>query len=152
MQIGLETYSYRADPSVPDFADDGPVIIFDGVCVLCSWSLQFVLRHDHRQTFRFIVAQSPLGEALYRHYRLDPLVLETVLLMDHGRAYGKLDAFAQVMKHLPLPWRVFALARVIPSLFGDWLYDRIARNRYRIFGRIARCMVPSLDLKDRFLG
>ena len=68
-----EAYSYRADAGVPEFADDKPLIVFDGECVFCSAWVQFVLRHDKAERYRFLAAQSPLGEALYRHYRLDGL-------------------------------------------------------------------------------
>lgn len=152
MRIEIEPYSYRMDLTVPDFPDDQPLIVFDGVCILCSWSVQFVLRHDRRQTFRFVIGQSPLGQSLYRHYRLDPAELETILVIVHGRAYAKLDAFAEVMKHLPLPWPLFAVARVVPQPLADWFYDRVARNRYRTFGRTDQCIVPSPSLKSRILG
>lgn len=147
----LPAYSYRADPAVPPFADDKPVIVFDGVCVLCSSFARFVARHDRARVFRFTAAQSRLGQALFRHYGLDPVDFETNLLLAEGRAYGKLQAFAGIMRRLGGPWRLLALAGKVPPRLGDWLYDRIARNRYRLFGRTETCMMPDASWRDRVI-
>lgn len=145
-------YSYRQDCSVPDFDDTHPILVFDGVCVLCSASFRFVLRHDRRQDFRFVVAQSPLGQALYRHYGLDPLRLDTVLAIADGRLHTRLGAFAAVMRRLPWPWRIFSLSRFLRWPLGDRAYDWVGRNRYRWFGRNKQCMLPSQELRSRFLS
>jgi predicted DCC family thiol-disulfide oxidoreductase YuxK len=88
---GQAPYSYRSDPSVPPFPDDRALLVFDGVCVLCSASARFILKRDHAWRFRFATAQSPLGQALFRHYGLDAQTFETNLLLVEGRAYAKLD-------------------------------------------------------------
>src|SRR6185437_8463309 len=80
-------YEYRADPAVPRFADDRPVIVFDGQCVLSSAFAQFILRKDHRARFRLLAAQSELGDALYRHFGLDAVHYETYVLLQDGKAY-----------------------------------------------------------------
>ncbi|SEH45259.1 Protein of unknown function, DUF393 [Rhizobium tibeticum] len=82
-------YSYRSDVAVPTFADDKPLIVFDGACVFCSAWVQFVLRHDKAKRYRFLAAQSPLGEALYRHYELNERDYETNILIEDGSAYFK---------------------------------------------------------------
>lgn len=145
-------YSFRADPAVPAFPDERPLLVFDGVCVLCSGFARLVLRVDRAQRFRFAAAQSPLGRALFVHYGLDPVEFETNLLIVDGGAFTKMAAFAAVMRLLPWPWPVFALAAAIPRPLADWLYDRIARNRYTLFGRRAACLVPSPENRARFLG
>lgn len=144
-------YSYRDDPQVPVFADDKPLIVFDGVCVLCSGFARFVVNHDPGGRFRLTTAQSPLGQALYRHFDLDPLDFETNLLIADGRASTKLDAFAGIMDRLGGRWRLAKLARITPRPIGNWLYDRIARNRYQLFGRTETCMVPPSDWAERVL-
>ena len=88
---GKAPYSYRSDPSVPPFPDDSALLVFDGVCVLCSATARFILKRDRAQRFRFATAQSPLGQALFRHYGLDAQTFETNLVLFEGRAYGKLD-------------------------------------------------------------
>ena len=80
-------YEYRADPAVPRFADDHPVIVFDGKCVLCSSFAQFILQQDRHARFRLLAAQSELGSALYRHFGLDPVKYETYVLLQDGKAY-----------------------------------------------------------------
>ena len=84
-------YSYRQDADVPDFADDRPLIVFDGECVFCSAWVQFALKHDKAERYRFLAAQTPLGEALYRHYGLDDRDYETNILIEDGRAFFKSD-------------------------------------------------------------
>ena len=144
--------SYRDDHAVPDFDDSHPLIVYDGVCVLCSRFVRFVIRRDRDARFRFTAAQSPLGQALYRHYGLDPVEFETNLLIADGRMHAKMNAFAGVMARLPWPWRALAAARLLPGPVGRWLYDRIAKNRYRLFGRLDACMVPDADVRARFIG
>jgi predicted DCC family thiol-disulfide oxidoreductase YuxK len=147
-----EPYGYRADPQVPAFTDDHPIIVFDGVCIFCSGFIKFVVRHDKRETFRFVIAQSALGQALYRHYGLDTREFETNLVIIDGRLHTKLDAFVQVLKRPRMPLPLFAVLQVLPRFVGDRLYDVIARNRYRLFGRTNDCMVPPPRLHARFLA
>src|SRR6476620_2202044 len=135
-------YSYRTDPSVPPFPDDGALLVFDGVCVLCSGSAKFLLERDHAKRFRFTTAQSPLGQALLRHYGLDAQTFETNLVLFEGRAYGKLYTVVLAGQLLGGVWRALALLHVLPRPLGDWLYDRVAQNRYGLFGRTDACMMP----------
>lgn len=152
MKIESAPYSYRADSFVSAFDDSAPLIVFDGVCVLCSGFVRFVLRHDRRKRFRFTLAQGALGQSLYRHYRLDPVEFETNLVIRDGVVYTKLAALAAVLDELGGIWKPLVLIRFIPQPLSDWLYDRIAKNRYRVFGRTEYCMVPSADIRDRFIG
>ena len=104
MKLSDRAYSYRDDPVVPDFPDD-PLIVFDGVCVLCSRFARFVIEHDPDGLFCLTTAQSGVGQALYRHYGLDPIEYETNIVIADGVAWGALDAAAQVMARLGRPWR-----------------------------------------------
>src|SRR5688500_1824381 len=83
-------YSYHGDPAVPAFPDDKALVVFDGVCVLCSGFARFILKRDRDFAFRLATAQSPLGQALFRHYGLDAREFETNLVLADGLAYGKL--------------------------------------------------------------
>lgn len=147
-----DEFSYRADASVPAFPDDHPLIVFDGVCVLCSGFVKFVLRHDSQEKFLFATAQGPLGQALFRHYGLHTADFETNLVIIDGMAYGKLASFAAVMGTLSWPWSLLRAVRVFPRAMADWLYDRVARNRYRLFGKTESCMLPPPNWRERFLG
>jgi predicted DCC family thiol-disulfide oxidoreductase YuxK len=144
-------YSYRSDPRVPPFPDDRALLIFDGVCVLCSATARFILKRDHDGRFRFATAQSKLGQALFRHYGLDAQTFETNLLLVEGRAYGKLDSVILAGTQLGGVWRALAVLRVLPRSVADWLYDCVARNRYRLFGRTEHCMMPPPESRDRFI-
>src|SRR5262245_1326744 len=97
-------FSYRDAPAVPPFAADKPVIIFDGLCVMCSGAAQFVLRHDEAGTFRMLAAQSPLGQALYAHYGLDPTNYESMILIADGVASFQSDAVIRIARRLGFPW------------------------------------------------
>ena len=147
-----EAYSYRADAGVPEFADDKPLIVFDGECVFCSAWVQFVLRHDKAERYRFLAAQSPLGEALYRHYRLDGRDYETNILIEDGRAHFKSRGTLRMVEALGFPWSLVGVLRLLPRGLADKLYEFVARNRLRIAGRRATCFVPSPDQRRRFLG
>jgi predicted DCC family thiol-disulfide oxidoreductase YuxK len=145
-------YGYRDDPAVPKFADDRPVIIFDGHCVLCSRSAQFVLRHDGRGVHRLLAAQTPLGHALYVHYGLDPRDYESMILIADGVAWLKSEAVIRIAEGLGLPWSLAAIARVLPRAWRDRLYGSLARNRFRVFGRRDTCYLPDPRDADRFLA
>ncbi|MGP0088572.1 MAG: thiol-disulfide oxidoreductase DCC family protein [Xanthobacteraceae bacterium] len=145
-------YSYRADPRVPKFPDDHPIIIFDGVCVLCSGSATFVLRRDAQQRFRLLTAQSALGHALYVHYGLDPDDYESMILIADGIAYFKSEAGIRIAESLGPPWSLAAAFRILPRRLRDRLYGAIARNRYRLFGKRQRCYLASEADRGRFLA
>jgi predicted DCC family thiol-disulfide oxidoreductase YuxK len=147
-------YSYRSDPNVPAFPDERPVIVYDGVCVLCSRSMRIIARGDRDGRFRFMSAQSLTGQALFRHYRLDVHDFETVLLIDNGRAYGKIDMISRVATRLGgiyRPLSVLAVMRLLPGRVQDWCYDLIARNRYAWFGRTDVCMLPDEGWRARVI-
>jgi len=106
------------------------VIVFDAVCVLCSGFARFMARHDTRVGFRFVDARSETGRALYLHYRLDPDVMETNIVIFKGRAHTKMASFTCAMKSLGWPFKALAVLDLLPRRVADWLYDRIAFNRY----------------------
>ncbi len=128
------------------------VIVFDGDCVLCSGFMRFVLRHDRAGAFHFVVAQSPLGEALYDHYGLKARDYETNLVILDGRLHTDLDALAAVLAGIGGAWRAGAALAWLPGRLKRFLYNRVARNRYAMFGRRDACFLPGPDLKARFLG
>lgn len=145
-------HSYRDDPAVPAFPDDKPLIVFDGACVLCSGFVRFVLRHDTAGQFHFLAAQSDLATAIYRHYGLSTDVWETNLLLAEGRLYTRSAAGIAITARFGGFWSVMRVLLLIPRPIRDWVYDRIARNRYRWFGRQDLCMIPEPMLADRFLA
>ncbi|WP_026612866.1 thiol-disulfide oxidoreductase DCC family protein [Ensifer aridi] len=151
MSASRSAYSYLDDPAVPPFADDHPLIVFDGECIFCSGWVQFVLAHDRHGRYRFLAAQSPLGLALYLHYGLDTTEFESNILIENGVAWFKSDASIRTLSGLGLPWSLAALLRVMPRHFRDPIYDLVAKNRYRIAGRRQTCYVPTSEERGRFI-
>jgi predicted DCC family thiol-disulfide oxidoreductase YuxK len=147
-----EPYSYRHDPAVPGFPDDRPIVIFDGYCAMCSGFARFVLHHDRRGVFRLVAAQSPLGRALYFHYGLDPVDFATNILLADGVAWFKAEGSIRMAERLGFPWRLAAAFRLLPRTWREALYDMVARNRLRIFGRRDVCYVSDPRYADRFLA
>jgi len=139
----------RLSDHAPILPTTAPLIVFDGVCVLCAGFVQWVIARDPGRRFRFTSAQGPLGQALYRDLGLDPVRFETNLLVVDGVAYGKLRGFIEILIRLGGGWRAAAALRMLPSPLGDWLYDRIAKNRYRLFGVRETCWLPSPEIADR---
>ena len=148
----MRPYSYRDDPAVPPFADDKPVVIFDGLCALCSHAAAFVLRHDANATFRLLPAQSLLGAALYRHFGLNPQDYETMILLRDGVAHLKSEAAIRIAQGLGFPWSLAVIFRIVPRALRDRLYMMVARNRFRWFGRRESCYRPDPRFADRMIG
>lgn len=144
--------SFDLDSQCKALIQDADVIVFDGVCVLCSGFLKFMLRHDRDAQFYFVIAQSDLGEALYAQLGLKSADYDTNIVIVDGRAYTKLDAFCAAMMQLGGVWRGAALVKALPRPISDWIYDRIARNRYAVFGKTEACLIPTPDIQARFLG
>ncbi|KQP52215.1 thiol-disulfide oxidoreductase [Methylobacterium sp. Leaf106] len=147
-----DPFSYRTDPAVPSFADDRPIIIFDGHCALCVGWIRFVMQRDHAKRFRFLSAQSALGRALYAHYGLDTDRLETNILLCEGRAWFKLEGSIRIASSLGFPWSLAATLRLIPTRGQTALYDLIANSRFVLFGRKDVCHRPAPTDADRFLA
>ena len=127
------------------------VVVFDGACGLCTRSVQFVLEHEAAPSLMFASAQSPAGVRLLRQAGLDPGDLTTVLLVSAGTLYVRSEAAVRIARHLRLPWRLAAAARIVPRGLRDWAYDLVARNRHRWFGRDEACVLRSQDHASRFL-
>lgn len=120
------------------------VILFDGMCVLCSWWVQFVINRDPDAQFRFLAIQSPMGRDLAAKLGIDPDEPETNAVILGGAAYFKADAALRVLARLR-GWRWSGIGWLLPRPLRNWIYDRVARNRYDWFGRRATCLNPGSD-------
>jgi predicted DCC family thiol-disulfide oxidoreductase YuxK len=133
-------------------AEDGPILIFDGVCVLCSRSVQFVLRHDREKRYRFATTQSKSGRHIMMEHRLDPEQPLSVLLVEGAQGYTESDAILRVLASFGGIWKILALCmRALPRFLRDPVYRWIARHRYRWFGRRQECYLAQADAVTRFL-
>lgn len=129
------------------------VLVFDGVCVLCSHWVSFVLKHDLQRLYKFAAMQTTTGRELLTSHGLDPNDPKSFLLLEGGRGYMDTDALIRVLKSFGGRWRVAAtLIQLMPRFLRDAFYRTIARNRYQLFGRHDVCIVPSAQTADRFLS
>lgn len=131
---------------------DDRVIVFDGVCLLCSGWVRFLLNVDRRAIYRFAAMQSEAGRALLARHGLDADDPDSFLLVTPTRAWTDSDAIVQVLCGLGGMWRLAAALRAVPRGLRDPLYRLVARNRYRLFGRRATCAVPDAATRARFLS
>jgi predicted DCC family thiol-disulfide oxidoreductase YuxK len=128
------------------------LVLFDGVCNLCSALVQFVIRHDPAAKFRFAAIQSEIGREIFQSHGLDPADLQTFVFVADGRMFVRSDAAIEVVSRFGGAWRILRVFRFVPRVVRDSIYTIVARNRYRWFGRKEVCMVPTPEIKERFLG
>lgn len=140
------------EPSLPPGLSAGErVVLFDGVCKLCNGWARFLIRHDPARQFRLASVQSAQGQALLAWYGLPTDRFDTMALIDEVGLHVRSTALLRILSRLPQPWRGLRLLRLVPRPLRDWCYDRIALNRYRLFGRHAVCLLPTADHAGRFL-
>lgn len=137
--------------NAPDPAVEAPVIVFDGVCALCSRWVRFLLRFDRAGRYRFAAMQGAHGRRLLSAHGLDPDDPMSFLLLEDGRALTDSDAILRVLAGLGGPWRLATSARLLPRRWRDAAYRALARNRYRWFGRHDACYLPTPAQAARFL-
>ena len=131
----------------------GPIIVFDGDCNICSRWVRFLMVRDTSAPYRFAAMQGAAGQRLLSQYGLDPDDPETFILVTETGILQQSDAIAAVLKSLGEPWSfVGAMIVLIPQSVRDWAYRRLARNRYRWFGKRDVCYAPSVDQRWRFLA
>ncbi len=131
---------------------DKKIILFDGVCNLCNRAVQFVIKRDKNDVFRFAPLQSEIGAQLIKERSIDITRIDSIILIEPSIAfYVKSDAALEIGRSLGGIWKLLGIFDWIPRVFRDGIYDLIARNRYRWFGRKDTCMVPTPELKQKFL-
>lgn len=127
------------------------IILFDGVCNLCNSSVQFVIRHDYKCTFQFAALQSAAGKALLAEYNIFSDQLASIVLIKEGKAYQRSRAALEIARKLTGLWPLMYAFIIVPPFIRNAVYDWIAANRYRWFGEKNECMIPTPELKSRFL-
>ncbi|MCF8248022.1 MAG: thiol-disulfide oxidoreductase DCC family protein [Saprospiraceae bacterium] len=128
-----------------------PVLLFDGVCNLCNDSVQWVIRHDPEAKFRFVSLQSATGEELLQAHNLPTNEINTVVLIDGKKAYTRSDVPLRIFGKIGGGWPLLGALRIVPRFIRDAVYNWVARNRYRWFGKKEACWLPTPELKSRFL-
>lgn len=127
------------------------IVLFDGVCNLCDNSVKFIIQRDRKAVFKMASLQSEIGQNLQTHFGQDPTQVNSVMFIENGKLYTKSTAALRIAKHLDGAWKLFIVFMIIPTPIRDIVYDFIARNRYRWFGKHDACMIPDKSIKSRFL-
>jgi predicted DCC family thiol-disulfide oxidoreductase YuxK len=128
------------------------LVLFDGVCNLCSALVQFIIRHDRAGIFHFAALQSEIGGEICRKHGLDAADVQTFVFVADGRMFLRSDAAIEVVSRFGGAWRILRVLRFVPRVVRDSIYTIVARNRYRWFGRKEVCMVPTPEIKGRFIS
>jgi predicted DCC family thiol-disulfide oxidoreductase YuxK len=129
----------------------GDVVVFDGVCNLCNTVVQTIIRGDPDGRFQFASLQSEGGRRLLEQHGVNALEPETVVLIRDGRVFTMSDAVLEIVRHMRFPYPLLLIGYMLPRFIRDAFYRVVARNRYRWFGRQDSCMMPTPDLRHRFL-
>jgi predicted DCC family thiol-disulfide oxidoreductase YuxK len=128
------------------------IVLFDGVCNFCNRSVNWIIRRDPQGHFRFAALQSEAGTSLQERHRLDPSALNTLVLIEGGRVYLKSTAALRIVRRARSRLRALYALIAVPRPVRDFAYDWFARRRYRWFGKREECMVPSANVRERFLN
>jgi predicted DCC family thiol-disulfide oxidoreductase YuxK len=127
------------------------ILLFDGYCNLCHSSVQFVLKHEKNQELYFTSLQSPIGIEILNHYSINPKEIDSLVLIEKNKAYTKSSAALRLGKYLKGFYSLGYIFIIVPSFIRNWVYDYIAKNRYKWYGKQDSCIVPDENLAKRFL-
>ncbi|MBJ7882451.1 thiol-disulfide oxidoreductase DCC family protein [Gelidibacter salicanalis] len=128
------------------------LILFDGVCNLCNSSVQYVIKHDQQDIFRYTALQSEVGQEILEHYKIDTSKTDSILLYsEENGIFYKSTAALKIASQLGFPRNIMVIFIIIPPFIRNWVYDFIAKNRYKWYGKKDECMIPTPELKSKFL-
>ncbi len=131
---------------------DKPVVLFDGVCNLCNGSVLFIIKHDAKSKLKFSSLQSDYGAEQMRQFNLPSSALNSVLLIKNGQLFQKSNAALEIARILDGMWPAMYAFKIVPLFIRDFVYNWIAKNRYRWFGKKEECMIPTPEMKARFVN
>ncbi|WCO03255.1 thiol-disulfide oxidoreductase DCC family protein [Psychroserpens ponticola] len=128
------------------------LILFDGVCNLCNSSVLYVIKHDKKNQFLFAPLQSDVGKQIIETFNIDPSQTDSILLYSELKGLSvKSSAALHIAKHLGFPRRLMSIFFIVPTFIRNWVYDFVARNRYKWYGKKDACMIPTPELTSKFL-
>ena len=131
--------------------EDKPIILFDGICNFCNAMVNFIIRQDKKKVFRFATLQSNAGQALLNRFQIDWKANDSFVVIEKDKAYLKSNASLRLYNKLPWYWKWTQVFWIVPKFLRDGVYNFIARNRYKWFGKKEECMIPTPEVKERFL-
>ena len=132
-------------------ASSSQVVLFDGVCNLCSYSVQFIIKRDKHNKFLFASLQSPFGQDQLKVAGLDANEFYSIVLLKDGKVFLRSDAALEMVRQLSGLWPVLYIFKIVPRFVRDFFYNIISKNRYRLFGKRESCMIPSPEMKAKFI-
>ncbi|MDP3679208.1 MAG: DCC1-like thiol-disulfide oxidoreductase family protein [Flavobacterium sp.] len=128
------------------------IILFDGVCNLCDSAVQMIIKHDAKDVFRFVALQSDLGQKIIKHLGIDTQKTDSIILYQPGFAYYyKSEAVLEIAKDLSGLFYFGTLFSILPTSLNNHIYDYIAKNRYKWYGKKETCLIPTKELQAKFL-
>ena len=128
-----------------------PLILFNGICNFCKYWVNFAIRRDKKMKLKFTPLQGETAKKILPKFQISTTSLSSVVIVDMGRVWTQSSAAIRICKHLDGGWKLFYAFIIIPKFIRDFFYNIIARNRYRWFGKKEVCMVPTPELRERFL-
>ena len=126
------------------------VILFDGICNLCNNAVKFIIKNDKKNIFQFAPLQGEYGIKIQNKYELDLKEIDSIILVDGDKVFTRSTAALRIAKDLRTPYFIFYIFIIIPVFIRNFIYDLIAKNRYKWFGKMESCMIPSNELKSKF--
>jgi len=131
---------------------DKKILLFDGVCNLCDNTVQFIIRHDKKDVFRFVALQSELGQQILKHIGVDSSKTDSIILYEPGNAYYyKAEAAIRIAKILGSYFSLLSIFSILPKGLSNKIYDYVAKNRYKWYGKKEECMIPTPEMKAKSL-
>ena len=130
--------------------ENSKVILFDGVCNLCNDSVKFIIKNDKRNIFKFAPLQGNYGIKIQNSYNINTTKINSIILVDGENTFTKSSAALRIAKDLRAPFFMFYVFIIIPVFIRNFIYDLIAKNRYKWFGKMDNCMIPTKELKSKF--
>ena len=130
----------------------GPLVLFDGLCALCDGSVRFLAPRDRTGNLHFAAMQSEAGQEVLRRHGLPLSDWESFVFLEDGKLHLKSSACLRIIRYMRGAWPMLSALRIVPLGVSDWFYDRVARNRYALFGRHEHCLLPSEALRAKFLA
>ena len=127
------------------------LVIFDGVCNFCNSAVNFIIRNDKKDEFRFVPFQSDLSKDIFRSENIHLHYFESVIYVNKGKVYYKTTAILKILKQLGGGYQLYYIFIIVPSFIRNFFYHLIAKNRYRLFGKREACVVPTPEVKNKFL-
>lgn len=134
-----------------DSKKDQKIILFDGVCNLCNSSVTLVIKNDPKNKFKFAALQSEKGQLLIAKHQIDPSKTDSIILIEQNKAYVKSTAALRIARQLSGAYPLLYTFIIIPNFIRNWVYDYVAKNRYKWYGKQESCMIPTPELKEKFL-